>query len=233
MNKSVIVSGGTGNLGSIIVRRFAQEGFTVFVPVVSLMNFKEMFDTSQKEKDYRMNRIFALECDATDSSSVKDFIQSVRKLAQDDIEGIVNTVGGIHSPIKIENISNELLNKYWNLNFISSFNFTREILPWLREQRKGTIVYTSAKAALKPFPERFVYWLSKSSLLTLAEAVRIEYYDFNIDTYTLLPGIIDTPENRSWGTEEEIKNWVKPEAIAEIVFKIFSKTESFDKIIKL
>jgi len=70
-------------------------------------------------------------------------------------------------------------------------------------------------------------------LLTLAEAVRMEYNNFNINTYTLLPGIIDTPENRKWGTEEEIQNWTKPETIAEIVFKIFSKTESFDNIIKL
>lgn len=233
MNKSIIITGGTGNLGSAIVRKFAQEGFTVFIPVVSLNKFKKMFDTSQEDESYRMKKIFALECNATDNSSVKDFIQSVRKLAQNDIEGIVNTVGGIHSPVKIENITDELLNNYWNLNFISSFNFTREILPWLREQKKGTIVYTSAKAVLGTFPQYFVYWLSKRSLLTLAEGVRTEYGDFNIDAYTLLPGIIDTPENRSWGSEEEIKNWVKPETIAEIVFKIFLKTESFDKIIKL
>jgi NAD(P)-dependent dehydrogenase (short-subunit alcohol dehydrogenase family) len=233
MNKSIIVTGGTGNLGSAIVRKFTQEGFTVFVPVASLIKFKEMFDTSQREENYRINKIFAFECDATNSSSVRDFIQSVKRLATEGIEGIVNTVGGIHSPVKIENVSDELLDKYWHLNFVSSFNFTREILPWLKEQKKGTIIYTSAKSALTPLPERFVYWLSKSSLLTLAEAVRIEYHDFNIDSYTLLPGIIDTPENRSWGTEEEIKSWVKPETIAEIVFKIFSKSEVFDKIIKL
>lgn len=233
MSKSIIVTGGTGNLGSVIVRKFAQENFTVFVPVTSLMKFKKMFDTSQEEESYRINKIFALECDATDSSSVRDFVQSVKSLVKDEIEGIVNTVGGIHSPVKIENISDELLNRYWNLNFISSFNFTREILPWLKEQKKGTIVYTSAKAAVEPFPERFIYWLSKKSLLTLAEAVRVEYYDFNIDTYTLCPGIINTPENRAWGTEKEIKNWVEPQTIADVVFKIFSKTESFDKIIKL
>jgi len=233
MSQSIIVTGGTGNLGSAIVRKFAKEKFTVFVPVTSIHKFKEMFDTSQNNEIYTFNRIYAFECDATDSSSVKNFVHSVRNLANNEIEGIVNTIGGIHSPVKIENISNDQLNEYWNLNFISSFNFTREILPWLREQKKGTIVYTSAKAILNPFPERFIYLLSKKSLLTLAEAVRMEYNNFNINTYTLLPGIIDTPENRKWGTEEEIQNWTKPETIAEIVFKIFSKTESFDNIIKL
>jgi NAD(P)-dependent dehydrogenase (short-subunit alcohol dehydrogenase family) len=49
-----------------------------------------------------------------------------------------------------------------------------------------------------------------------------EFKDKNIRCNTIIPGTIDTPANREWGSEEDIKNWVKPEDIADIIFDLIS-----------
>ena len=52
--------------------------------------------------------------------------------------------------------------------------------------------------------------------------ISLEFREKNIRCNTIIPSTIDTPANREWGSEEEIKNWVKPEDIAGIIFDLAS-----------
>lgn len=62
------------------------------------------------------------------------------------------------------------------------------------------------------------YGLSKSLIFHLAELMNDEAKGKNIVTNVVVPGTIDTPQNRSAMPDADFNNWVKPEAIAEIIY---------------
>ena len=96
----------------------------------------------------------------------------------------------------------------------------------MKRNNFGRIISIGAIAGLKPEASRFPYSYSKSGVAWLMDTVSEEYKDFNIRANTIMPSIIDTPANREWGSEEDIKKWVKPEEIAETISFLISESGS-------
>jgi len=90
----------------------------------------------------------------------------------------------------------------------------------MKENKYGRIVSIASLAARNPMPGKLSYSVSKSAVLDLMETINIENNDSDIRCNAIIPTTIDTPANREWGSEEEIKTWVRPEAIAEIIFDL-------------
>jgi NAD(P)-dependent dehydrogenase (short-subunit alcohol dehydrogenase family) len=221
--KVVIVSGGTGALGRCVVEKFVDENIKVYVPSTSLKKFNEIFDGSiNNEKEFKLRKIYSFVCDATDEKSVSDFVKNVAALENGKIDILINTVGGIHSPMYISDMSGEFFSKYWNLNFQSTFLFTREVLKYMKANESGRIVSIGAIAGLETTVGRFAYAISKSAVINLMNTVSFEMKNYNIRCNSIVPGIMDTAANREWGSEEDIKKWVKPEEVASIIFDLIS-----------
>ncbi|MFA5011223.1 MAG: SDR family oxidoreductase [Ignavibacteria bacterium] len=221
IDKVVIITGGTGALGRFVTDKFASEGWKVYVPVTSLRKFTDLFDSSKdNNSDFALRKIYAFECDATNENSVKEFVEKVSALERGRIDMLVNTVGGFHEFIDITMFETAEFDKWFNLNFKSTFYFSREVLKVMKEKKYGRIVSISSLAARNPMPGRLSYSISKSAILDLMETINIENSESDIKCNAIIPTTIDTPANREWGSEEEIKTWVKPEAIAEVIFDL-------------
>ena len=218
-NKIAIVTGGTGALGRHIVNKFVDEGAKVYVPSTSLESFNDVFDNSQNYDggEFKVKKIFSFVCDATNENSVKDFVESVSVQEQDRIDFLINTVGGIHGNITIDSLSTDDFNKFMSLNFFSTFFFSREVLKIMQKNNYGRIVSIGAIAALQTTVGKFAYSVSKQAVINLMNTISSENKDLNIRANTIVPGIIDTPANRQWGSEDEVKKWVKPTDIANII----------------
>jgi NAD(P)-dependent dehydrogenase (short-subunit alcohol dehydrogenase family) len=232
--KIAVVTGGTGALGRFIVNKFASENVKVYVPARNVGKFREIFDSSKNDINFSLRKIFSFECDASDEKSITEFVEKVAALEKGKIDILVNTIGGIHPAVKIGDLSTMEFDKNWNLNFKSSFIFSREVLKYMKENNFGRIVSIGALAALEATPERFPYSVSKSSVIHLMDTISLEYKNCNIKCFSVIPGIIDTPANREWGSKEDYKNWIKPEEIANKIYKITQEEYSSESsIIKL
>lgn len=227
-NKIVIVTGGTGALGRHIVSRLADEGAKVYVPTLSLVEFNEVFDNSQTkdEIEFNMRKIFSFVCDATSEESVVEFVRSVSALENGKIDFLINTVGGIHDKIEVSDFKTAEFNKSMSLNFYSTFFFSREVLKVMQANEFGRIVSIGAIAALETTPGKFAYSVSKSAVVNLMNTISEENKDKNIRANSIVPSIIDTPANREWGSDEEIKKWVNPDEIAGVICNLLSETSS-------
>ncbi|MEO8665189.1 MAG: SDR family oxidoreductase [Ignavibacteria bacterium] len=225
-----IVTGGTGALGRSIVQKFSNEGIKVYVPVRNIEEFTKVFDQSQVESpdEFKLKRIFSFVCDATDERSVCDFVNDVASLETGNIDYLINTVGGIDLSKNVVDLSAKELNKMIELNFKSTFYFTTEVLKVMAKRKYGRIISIGAIAGLNITPGRFSYSFSKAGVISLMDTVSEEMKDHNIRCNTIIPGILDTPANREWGSEEEIKKWVKPEEVSEIIYNLVS--EEFSSI---
>lgn len=218
--KIAIVTGGTGALGREIVHKLASEGVKVYVPSITIEEFKSVFDRSQNESEDApdIKSIFSFVCDAMDESSVVDFVDSVSKLEGGRIDYLINTIGGIHPKVQIADMDTELLDKMYDLNFRSTFWFSREALKRMKDNGYGRIISIGAIAALEPSPGVFAYSMAKAGVINLMDTISEENKETDIRANTIVPGILDTPANREWGSEDDIKTWVKPENIAEIIY---------------
>jgi NAD(P)-dependent dehydrogenase (short-subunit alcohol dehydrogenase family) len=219
--RSAIVTGGTGALGRCIVRRLASENFKVYVPAISIDDFNSVFDESQSDEgEFRLKKIYSFVCNAEDESSVREFVTNVAGQEKKKIDVLINTVGGIIPGKDVTDLDPEDIRKMLNLNFWSTFYFTHEVLKYMPENNYGRIISIGAMPALEVTPGRFAYSFSKMGVIRLMDTVSEEMKSRNIRCNTIIPSIIDTPSNREWGSKDDIKKWVKPEDIAEIIFDL-------------
>lgn len=222
-NKTVIVTGGTGGLGIKVVEKLAKEGLKVYIPSRSLTEFNELFDSSKNPgSQFELRKIYSFECNAESEDEVNEFTEKVSVSEKGKITGLVNLVGGINDPSKIEDLSTEELMRMFSLNFLSCYYFTKAVLKIMKQNTFGRIISVGAMAALETTPGRFAYSISKNAVISLMNTVSAEMKEYDIKCNTIIPSIIDTPSNREWGSESEIKKWVKPEEISDIIYELIS-----------
>ncbi|HMS65600.1 MAG TPA: SDR family NAD(P)-dependent oxidoreductase [Ignavibacteria bacterium] len=223
-DKIAIVTGGTGALGRKVVEKLADEGIKVYVPAHNLEEFNSIFDNSfdKKRENYILRKIFAFNCNATDETSVTEFVRNVSAQEKGNIDFLINTVGGISGKEDIIDLTAKSLDKMINLNFKSAFYFSREVLKNMKNKSYGRIISIGAMAGLEVTPGRFAYSFSKAGVINLMDTISEEMKEFNIRCNTIIPGIIDTPSNREWGSDEDIKKWVTADEIAKIIYNLIS-----------
>ena len=67
------------------------------------------------------------------------------------------------------------------------------------------------------------YCASKAAVKTLTESLAAENKFDNINVNCILPGTIDTPQNRDAMPDANFSNWVPPEALADVVVFLASE----------
>jgi NAD(P)-dependent dehydrogenase (short-subunit alcohol dehydrogenase family) len=222
-DKIAIVTGGTGALGRVIVNLFASEGMKVYVPTQTIDNFRNIFDNSGAEEvnEFKLRKIFGLQCDAANEASVKNFIDDVLK-REGRIDYLVNTVGGYHPKKNVVDMESELVDKMFELNFKTAFYFCRNVLKNMLDNNFGRIAAIGAMPAVEISAGRLAYTVSKSGVVNLIQTIAEETKENNITANVIIPSVIDTPANRQSMPKADFAKWVKPEDIAGTILFLFS-----------
>ena len=230
-DKVAIITGGTGALGRYIVDKYAKEGWKVYVPVSSLQKFMSIFDNSQEaDSDFSLRKIYAFDCDVLNEESVIEFVQKVSALEKGKLDLLINTVGGYRPPVNTNEISTKDFDELFNLNFKTTLWFSREVLKVMLNNKSGRIVSIAAKPGLEPTAGILTYSVSKSAVINLMETINLEHGKNGIKCFSVAPTVIDTPSNREWGSEDDIKNWVKPEDMADVIYNLKDSDSSLIKM---
>lgn len=85
------------------------------------------------------------------------------------------------------------------------------------QQGGGKIVNVSARAANEGKGKMGPYCASKAAVITLTESLAAEHKYNNINVNCILPGTIDTPQNRSDMPDANFSRWVPPAALADVI----------------
>jgi NAD(P)-dependent dehydrogenase (short-subunit alcohol dehydrogenase family) len=103
------------------------------------------------------------------------------------------------------------------LNLRSVFNMCRAVVPVMLDQGGGRIVNVSARAALEGKAAMGPYCASKAGVITLTETLAAENKHNGINVNCILPGTVDTPQNRAAMPDQDHDTWVPPEALADVI----------------
>lgn len=139
-DKTVVFTGGGGNLGRVMVRSLLEYGATVIVPEIA-DTFDESYD--EYKKDGRLHVIIS---DLKSTEGTKAAFATAYELGANKIDVLVNCVaygggaGGKSCEYRLDKIPDEtwLEGVDGTLNVI--FRCTREVIPYFDKQGKGNIV---------------------------------------------------------------------------------------------
>jgi NAD(P)-dependent dehydrogenase (short-subunit alcohol dehydrogenase family) len=159
--------------------------------------------------------------DINNSSSINAVInRTMSKFGQIDV--LVNSIGGYEGGFPIQETSDEIWDMLFNLNARAVFNLARVVTPIMKEAQSGKIINISARLGLKGTANQAVYSAAKSAVIRLTEAMAQELKNDDINVNCILPGTIDTPQNRASMPNADYSRWITPDAIAEVVLFLAS-----------
>jgi len=109
--------------------------------------------------------------------------------------------------------------KQYQLNFETAYNIARPVFEKMLNQNSGRIFLVGSKPGIASQHGKgmIAYGLAKSLIFRLAELMNDEAKGKNVVTSVLVPGTIDTQQNRKSMPNADFKNWVTAEAIADTV----------------
>jgi NAD(P)-dependent dehydrogenase (short-subunit alcohol dehydrogenase family) len=135
------------------------------------------------------------------------------------IDVAVLTAGGFAMG-NIESTKMADINQQILLNFTTAYNISRPVFLQMMQQNKGRIFLTGSQAGLDTSHAKGVtaYGLSKSLLFDLAKIMNAESKGKNVVTAMIVPGIIDTPQNRKSMPGSDFSSWTTAEQIADVIY---------------
>lgn len=209
MQKTAIVTGAYGNLGKAVVQKFIAEGYRVAGTIIPGGQAPEGFP----DKGFTGSVVdLSIEADA------EKWIQEVA--AQSGaIDAAVLTVGGFAMGTIAETDS-AAIRKQYTLNFETTYHVARPVFLQMMKQKTGRIFLVGAKPGLDAsFSNGMVaYGLAKTLVVRLAALMNQEARGLDVVTTVVVPGTIDTPQNREAMPTANFSDWVKPEAIAGMIY---------------
>ena len=173
--KTLVISGGSSGIGKATASLFAERGWRVF-------------ELSRHGVSH--DGITHVDCDVCDSDSTHKAIATVLTMT-DMIDVVISNAGfGISGSIEFTDIAEA--EHQMDVNFMGAVRFTQAILPQLRKQRRGRIIYTSSVAAILSVPYQAFYSASKAAINALALALANEVRTVGISVSVMMPGDVST-----------------------------------------
>lgn len=219
MDKVAVVTGGGSGIGRGIAVVLAREGAVVVV----CGRRKERLDETVKITLQAGGRATAVQADIADEADVQRLVQeTVIRFGCIDI--LVNNAG-INEGEAIHKLDTELWDRVMQTNLRGAFLITRYVLPAMRQQHSGHIIYVSSESGLIYEAGDAVYGLSKHALNDFGEYVQRENQDHNIRVNTICPGMVvsEMTEN-SPGLDH--RKCLYPEDIADLAIWLLTRRQN-------
>lgn len=211
-NKVVMITGASGGLGKAVTQVFYDSGASLVLGDRHPERQADQFGNDPRVLLHAVDLMVPKQTEAIVHAAVERFGK---------VDVLANTVGGFRMST-IQNTTPEQWDFMMNLNLRTAFLISRSIIPQMVSQGFGSIIHVSARRGLSGSAKLAAYSASKSGLIRLVESLSAEVKDAGITVNCVLPGTIDTPDNRAAMPNADISKWVAPEAIAEVIMFLAS-----------
>jgi NAD(P)-dependent dehydrogenase (short-subunit alcohol dehydrogenase family) len=211
-NQVAIITGSVGNLGTATARRFQKAGAKTVLVDRSVDRVREAF----KEIADSPNHLLAGGVDLADPASLGKLIeQTIARFGR--VDTLVNTVGGYRGGKPVYESDLADWDFLFNINVRTTLLCCRAVIPQMLKQGGGKIINVASRDGLNGSAGYAAYSASKSAVLRLTESLSNELKGSNINVNCVMPGTIDTPQNRAAAPNGDFTKWVPPAAIADVI----------------
>lgn len=207
-DKRVLLTGGTGGLGSGVIPHILAKGAQLSIPYISPQKVERLKGFISPSD---LSRIRFVEANLTEEASVEKLVNGLER-----IDVLIHLVGGFSMGKTVE-YSFEDWKKDFDLNLNTTFLMCKHSLKRMQENDYGRIVTIGSRGAVEPASGLAAYCAAKAGVVALTKAIAQETKGTNITANVVLPSVIDTPGNREAMGTENADKWVKPGSLAEVI----------------
>ena len=208
-NRTVLITGATGNLGRAVAVAFAELGANLALVDRRRERLEQTFGA---EDERRLFLVADLLVQAQVNAAVA---QATARFGRIDV--LCNIAGGFRMGEPVHATSDEDWGFLFDINARTLLHAVRAVVPRMIAAGGGEIVSVAAFAAQKGARKMGAYCASKDAVIRLTESMAAELREQNINVNCVLPTIIDTPENRAAMPKADPARWVAPADLASAI----------------
>jgi len=208
--KSVLVTGATGDIGAAVVREYAQHGYYVYIH----------YHSNQKKAEALLAEIKHGEVITFDMKN-KDDIQTT--LENIEVEVLVHSAGIIKDSLFFF-MEDEDWEDVISINLNALFYITKVLTYKMMQHRKGSIVNIASVSGLVGNFGQANYAASKGGVIAFTKNLALELGRYNIRVNALAPGIIDSemiqdiPDKKVLTKQIPLGRFGEPEEVAKCAY---------------
>lgn len=213
-----VISGAAGNLGRTVAHTLEQRGAQLGLLDRRPGRLQEV--CGQLADDPRHLLLGTVDMTVPDSVEAA-FAQLIGKFGRIDV--LVNALGGYRAGMPVHETSLDDWNFMFELNVRSTFLACKAAVPHMLQAGRGAIINVAARPGLKGRANAAAYSAAKSAVIRLTESLSEEVKHHGINVNCVLPGTLDTPENRDQQPDADTSRWVSSEAVTEVILFLASE----------
>lgn len=181
--KCALVTGATGGIGRVIVKKLHDAGATV---ILTDMRQEALDEYAAELKE----RVFAFACNLGDPADIDALVAKAEKAAG-AIDILVNNAG-----LTKDNLFMRMKDEDWNLvlnvNLTAGFRLARATVRGMMKRRYGRIVSMASIVGVTGNPGQANYSASKAGMIAMTKCLAAEVASRGITANCVAPGFIKT-----------------------------------------
>ncbi len=235
-DKVVLLTGGTGGIGTAIIKAFLKEGAKVAFSSTSQAKIDALLPTLEAAE----GQVAGFIADLNNEEDIRSFVENA-KARFGTLDIVVPNAGYEGKALPVQDMTLDIFQKTYMLNVYAVMLTLKYAAPTLIEKQDGAVVVIASAAAFEPTAGNSAYVSSKYAVAGLTKCVAMELGPVGIHVNYICPGPVDTPmmlriEKDFFGdsmTHEQAmemlasnyamdKRYAKPEEIANAVIYLAS-----------
>lgn len=182
IGRSVLITGCSSGIGLASAREMKRRGWRVFATARKPQDIARLKDEEGVESLY---------LDYTEPESIAAAAERVLAATDGKLTALFNN-GAYGQPGAVEDLRPEVLRAQFEANFFGWHDLTARVIPAMRVNGEGRIVFCSSVLGLIAAPYRGAYCASKFAIEALADTLRLEFEGTGIRVALIEPGPIAT-----------------------------------------
>ena len=227
--RSALITGSTRGIGKGTALLLLQKELNVIISSRSQQSVDNVIQEIHDKFPSKKENILGIKCDVSVQSEVKSLVDiSIKTFGKIDI--LVNNAGIVYFKSMMDTTEEEWDNTI-DTNLKGIFLFTKEVLPYMLENKSGSIIINVSSGAGKSgFPNLSAYCASKFGVIGFTESVAKEVSNYNVKVMTICPGGVDTKMIEDIvdnGYTLSNRKLMKPEQVANKIYDMISNQKDY------
>jgi len=186
-DKVVLVTGGTGGIGTAIVKAFLAEGAKVAFSSTSQKKIDDLIPTLNAAA----GQVAGFVADLNREEDIKNLVENARNHFG-TLDIVIPNAGYEGKAHPVQDMTLELFEQTYMLNVFAVMLTLKYAAPILMEKKSGAVVVIASAAAYEPTAGNSAYVSSKYAVAGLTKCIAMELGPVGVHVNYVCPGPVDT-----------------------------------------